>query len=124
MTGVYGDFISNFPELYETMIVWEEGKERQKIRAVFIPEKGLSLARLKEGIDVTGLNAIYVPVKECSKIKIGMFFKRNEKDAVQKIINDLEYYRSGDFHVFLIEKVTGVNPEQNGILNIAKPIYS
>ena len=122
--GVYGNFISNFPELYETMYISENGEDYQSLRAIYIPQSGLSLIRNKGGIDLNGLDVLYVPIKYCNKIKVGMYFKRNKKSAVQKVVNDVEYWKSGDYHVFLIEKVSGHNPEMKGIVDIRTPIYS
>lgn len=122
MNGVYGDFINNFPELFETMMVWEEYKKPRKIRGVYIPQSGISMLRLKGGMDITGVDAIYVSKKY--NIKLGMFFKRSNGSDVQKIINIVEYEKPGGFQVFLIERVTGVNPEQTTDLRTKKPLYT
>lgn len=122
--GVYGSFITNFPELFERMEVWEENKEHIKIKGIYIPENGMSLMRLKGGIDLTGLDALYVLLNESKKIKLGMFFQRKEKNAVFRIVKEVEYQRAGDYKVYLIEKVSGENDLQRGLLNIASPLFT
>ena len=48
MSGVYGDFIENFPELMETFSVWTDVESNaQKIRGIYIPTKGGGIDRRK-----------------------------------------------------------------------------
>lgn len=116
--GVYGGFVTCFPELYETMSAWAGDGKPYKFRGLYIPENGVQLSRLKDSIDIAGYDALYIEEKHSPYLKVGMFFKRGDATAVMKIAQDVGYNVAGDFHVYLVQKVTGVNPEQTAILRL------
>lgn len=127
--GIYGSFLRAFPELLETMMVWEEGKEPIKIRGVYIPHKGKGIERRKVSsgnwaLDFVETDHIYVSHKYAQLFEVGYYFRRNSQSPLCRIVNDVEYDKSADYRIYSVEKIEGSRPDQTEELKIKEPYFA
>lgn len=124
MTGVYGDFIEVFPELFEPCDVWNnaDGSDVSHIRAIYMPNKGGGLKRRKytsgnTAQDVIEEDDFYVEDKYSNICREGTYVRRKRSPQwIMRLTNDLGFDVAAGYHVFKIESVTGATiDKQEGL---------
>ena len=123
--GKYGDFITCFQELMETIEVWAKAdkSDLHRIRAVYIPSGGDSIKRRKytsgnTGLDIVGDDLLQVHFIYKGKINVGDYFRRENDPEMWRATGLLDYTKPADFLQFTVERVTGATSEQTEPLPI------
>lgn len=121
--GVYGNFLSAFPELLQSISIWsrDDKSDEHTIAGIFIPTKGGKLKRYvfsnKAGysdynstaIDRTDDDQLFVGIAFRDKVHIGDYFADPEDGSLHRLVGEVSYMHSGGFVVFTTERVTGAS---------------
>ena len=126
---VYGDFLSCFPELNESIEVWtEDTDDIRNITAVFIPSGGSDIKRRKytsgnTSLDITDEDLLYVHVSYLPQISTGDYFRRTDK-IIWRVVGKLDYAVPADYNVLRVAKVTGATQEQRDPLPVKEGYFA
>lgn len=125
MGGVYGDFIENFPELYELHDVWtkEDRSDVRRITAVYMPDKGDGIKRKKytsgnTALDLQNVDVIYVRAIFRDKIAVGDYIQKVGDPYFMRVVNDIPYVKAAGYMLFAVERVTGATPDKDEPLGV------
>lgn len=110
---VYGDFLSCFPELNESITVWTnpDKSDSRAIPAIYIPIGGSNIKRRKltsgnTALDIVDDDQLFIHTSYSNQISTGDYFCRSDK-IIWRVVGKLNYSLPADFLVLKIEKVTG-----------------
>lgn len=125
--GVYGSFLSAFPELLERIEIMTRTGERHTIKGAYIPSYGDEIDRKKETSanwvgDTSSDDSLFVSNRYADLIDIGTYVYR-AKDTY-KVVKKQDFNRTGSFIVFSVQRVQGATLEQNAPLTINTGVYS
>lgn len=129
MSGVYGTFVENFPELKETFSVWKDSEElAYPVPGLYIPSRGESMVRKKflSGNymhDLIDDDFIFIPIRHASKVEEGYYFRRGKDKVLQRVIRKLPYDLSGGYVIYSVQRVGGTRPDQTKSLGVAEGTY-
>lgn len=130
--GIYGNFLSAFPELSRKVHVWTN-KDKSDIRtivAVYMPTKGNKLKRWQfskaQGLGRAGGSAIdysdddimYVSAKYTGLISVGDYIDDPDGKTIHRVMGERDFAHSGGFKVFSTERLTGATAEDTEELKI------
>lgn len=135
--GVYGNFLSAFPELLRTIHVWtkDDKSDTRSIAGVFLPTKGGKLKRYtfsnKAGfsdynstaIDYTDDDQLIVGRTFKDKVRIGDFFDDPDDMSIHRITGEVDYMHSGSFIVFITERVNGATSQHTEMLQVKEAAF-
>lgn len=131
MSGVYGDFVENFMELYEVHNVWtkEDRSDIRKISALYLPTKGDGIKRRKytsgnTALDIQDIDVIYVSAAFKDKVKVGDYIQKVGDPYFMRIVNDVPYLKAAGFMVFAVERVTGATPDKDKPLGVKEGYFA
>lgn len=124
--GVYGNFLSAFPELYRTIEIWTkpDKSDIREIAGVYLPTKGDKLKRFnfanKAGmsdynataIDYIDDDQLFISQTFRDKVVIGDYFYDPDEHDIHRIIGEIDFMHAGSFKVFTTERVTGATVDQ------------
>lgn len=128
--GIYGSFLSHFPELFQRTDAWELNEEKQRINIrrvsiILIDSIGSSIVRKKlidEWIkDIKGNEAMFSYAS--TDINIGTFLLHPEREEVYRIEKRLAYSRQGGFKVWVVTKVQGEDSIRTEELEIKGAVF-
>lgn len=130
MSGVYGDFIENFPELYELFEYWyKPGEEHHFCKAVYMPTKGDGIKRRKytsgnTALDMTETDEFYINHIYDDKVKVGAFIRKVNDNIIMRLTHNVPYDKAAGYRVYTIERVTGANEEQQQELPVKEAYFA
>lgn len=124
--GVYGSFLTAFPELSERLDVMTKDGVKGVIKGVYIPSRGDGIDRKNDGKhswvgDIMADDNLFVSRRYLDKIDIGTYVYR--KNDTFKVIKKQDFDKSGSFTVFELQRVQGATLEQDAPLNIKAGKY-
>lgn len=129
--GVYGNFLSAFPELMETVQVWTkpDKSDIRLIRCMFVDDKMRGLARRKytsgnTAHDIERDDTMYVPAKWAKKINEGDYFHRTGSMYTERCMKGEEYLKQAGYKMFMTEVVTGATPDKDQPLPVKEPYFA
>ena len=135
--GVYGNFLSAFPELYREIQVWTkwDKSDIRSITGVYLPTKGDRLKRMnfsnKAGfsdysstaVDYIDDDELFVSQTFKDKVAIGDYFYDPDEHDIHRIVAEVDYTHPGSFKVFTTERVTGATVDQTEKLVVKEPTF-
>ena len=130
MSGVYGDFMENFPELYDTFEYWyQQGEGHKTCRALYMPNKGDGMKRRKytsgnTAIDITEQDEFYINHKYDDEVKVGAFVQKVGDNIIMRLTHNLPYDKAAGYRVYTIERVTGTNENQQQELPVKEAYFA
>lgn len=124
--GVYGSFLTAFPELFERIDIMTRDGVRSTIKGIYIPSQGDEIDRKKETSanwvgDTSSDDSLFVSKKYAGKIDIGTYVYR-ENDTF-KVVKKQDYKKTGSFIVFNVQRIQGATLEQDKPLEINQGVY-
>lgn len=131
MSGVYGTFIENFPELFDTFNIWYEGEEDIKytVRAIYMPDKGDGIKRRKytsgnTGLDIIEDDVFYISHKFNNTTKIGAYVQKLNDNIIMRLTKVVRYDKAAGYYVYTIEKVTGTTLDKDKKLDVKEATFA
>lgn len=130
--GVYGNFLSAFPELVRTISVFTnpDKSDMRKVRAIFMPTRGDRLDRQKytsrgKAIQYFEDDCLYVPVQQKDKVHIGdCFYSPDEPDVLHKLVGKADWLFEGGFVRYTTERITGATVDQTEELKVKEAQFA
>jgi hypothetical protein len=126
--GVYGSFISSFPELYTTLSVWTaaDKSDIRTVRCVHIPVTGSMITRKKYSStswagEISDRDELFIPTRYQAVFKEGDYVEWN--NDTYRVIKALPYVKAADYAIYTIERVMGATAQQNAALPIKEPVF-
>lgn len=131
MSGVYGGFITCFPELFETLTFWSdaEGLNTRSVRGIYSPSHGLGATRLRlarKGFsnDIEGEDKVLLSYKYKDAFKIGDFFSREKSKRVYRVTGETEYRKGADFIELVVQPVAGPDKNDTSELKVKEGYFA
>lgn len=129
--GVYGNFLSAFPELMETVQVWtkQDKSDIRLIRCMFVDDKMRGLARRKytsgnTAHDIEDDDTMYVSVKYKDKIHVGDYFHRTGSPYTERVMRGEDYIKQAGYKMYMTERVTGATADKDQSLPVKEPYFA
>lgn len=125
MTGVYGNFLTAFPELFDT-IKFRDGKT---IRGILVDNKNANIFRQKVGnkstnvLDLDNLSYVYVNTDTARKIKEGDRFIHPEYGYEMNVTGRVSHSKAAGYTILKVERVTGADSTQTEELKVKEPLF-
>jgi len=138
MSGVYGDFLGSFPELFQPITFYSMDKEINgslnndnvvcKLPVILIDEDTSGLFRqLISGTgshDVLNLKEdVFIYALTPNKLTVGLYFKHPQTGFTMKLTNPLDRALQGGTIIYKAESLTGITDQNNKTLNIAGGLF-
>lgn len=131
MSGVYGTFYENFPELQERFQIWtkEDKSDIRSIAAIFMPSSGSTIKRRKytsgnTALDITDSDEFYVRALYFDKVNVGDYVQKPSDPFTYRLTGMLPYDRAAGYRVYTIERVTGHTPDKNQELKVKEATFA
>lgn len=130
MSGVYGDFMENFPELYDTFEYWyNPGDKHETCRAIYMPDQGDGIKRRKytsgnTALDLKESDEFYINHIYDGKVKVGAFIRQLGDNIIMRLTHEVPYSKAAGYHIYTIERVTGANEEQQQELPVKEAYFA
>lgn len=131
MAGVYGDFVENFPELYESFSVWKDDRNQAKdIRAIYMPDEGGDISRRKytsgnTGLDITDSDLLYVPQVFADSVGIGYYITwKDDPNTIMRLTHVINYKKAAGYAIYEIQRVTGANENKTEGLDVKEAVFA
>jgi glycosyltransferase A (GT-A) superfamily protein (DUF2064 family) len=134
MTGVYGDLLSYFPELFREVSFWDrdpalgagydKGEEKRYKVIVITDNKGSfqdKKAAEYKALDFFNKDVLYTGAD--TPIVKGMFLRHPDDGDIFIVDVALDYSFTGGFRMWGISRVQGANGENTGSIGIKEGIY-
>ena len=129
--GVYGNFLTPFPELKERLTVWtlDDRSDERTIIGIYMTTGGGGIKRKKytsgnTSLDIQDSDELYVSHKYDDKIKVGDYFLRGKDSRIYRVINEKPYDMAAGYHWFDVERVTGATPDKNVPLPVKEGYFA
>ncbi len=130
--GVYGNFLSAFPELTRKIQVWtkQDKSDIRTIAGVYLPTKGDKLKRWQyskaqglgraggSAIDYSDDDILYVDSRWCDRIAVGDYLGDPDGKDIHRVMGERDFAHAGGFKVFATERLTGATVEDTEELKI------
>lgn len=120
MSGVYGGFLENFPEIQERVYVWtnDRNTEERVITGAFIPQDGNKIKRRKytsgnTGLDIVGSDDLYVYSCFSKSIYIGDYIELENIKGIRRVVDIVDYTESAGYMVCKVELVSGTTADMD-----------
>ena len=126
MAGVYGDFLTAFPELFRTI----EFRDGRKIRGILVDTTNANIFRQKTGnkstsvLDMNNYSKLYIPTKTAKTIKESDRFVHPEEGYEMTIVGRVPYNQPAGYSVFLAERVSGADSTQTEQLQVKEAYFA
>lgn len=131
MSGVYGSFVENFPELFEVFQVWtnEDMSDVRTVRGIYMPNKGSGMKRRKytsgnTAMDVTGNDDFYISHKYECYVKEGDYIRKVNDNIIMRLTELVPYTKAAGYLLFKIERVTGTTYDKNQKLEVKEATFA
>lgn len=129
--GVYGNFLTAFPELMETVQVWTkpDKSDIRLIRCMFVDDKMRGLARRKytsgnTAHDIEDDDTMYVSAKYVGKIGVGDYFHRTGSPYTERVIRGEDYKKQAGYRMYMTERVTGATADKDQALPVKEAYFA
>lgn len=131
MGGVYGTFVENFPELFETFSVWyaDDKSDITTVRAIYMPEDGDGIKRRKYTSGNTGLDIIeddqfYISHKYDSQVKVGAYVQKVNDNIIRRLTKVMRYDKAAGYYIYKIERVNGTTIDKTTDLPVKEGYFA
>ena len=131
MNGVYGSFIENFPELYESFIVWtkEDKSDVRTVRGIYMPSNGDTIKRRKytsgnTALDIKEVDEFYISRKYDNYVKTGDYIQKVKDNIIRRLTGVVPYDKAAGYRIYVVERVTGTTTDKNEELNIKEATFA
>ena len=131
MNGVYGSFIENFPELYESFIVWtkEDKSDVRTVRGIYMPSDGDTIKRRKytsgnTALDIKEVDEFYISRKYDNYIKTGDYIQKVKDNIIRRLTGMVPYDKAAGYRIYVVERVTGTTTDKNEELSIKEATFA
>lgn len=131
MNGVYGSFIENFPELYESFIVWtkEDKSDVRIVRGIYMPSDGDTIKRRKytsgnTALDIKEVDEFYISRKYDNYVKTGDYIQKVKDNIIRRLTGMVPYDKAAGYRIYVVERVTGTTTDKNEELNIKEATFA
>lgn len=135
--GVYGNFLSAFPELYRRIEVWtkEDKSDVRTITGVYLPTKGDKLKRWQfsnrsgmsdynsTAIDYSDDDQLYVAYTFRNMVHVGDYFYDPDENDMHRIMGEVDYSHPAGYLIFSTERVTGASTEHTEQLQVKEATF-
>lgn len=125
MTGVYGNFLTAFPELMQPVMVWtkKDGSDKRTIRAILLDDTADGIRRKKytsgnTALDIYDDAILYIDAIYIGYVNVGDYFYHPNNGYMMRICHQREYNQAAGYEAWDVEKVGGTTPEQTNKLNV------
>ena len=129
--GVYGNFLTPFPELKERIVVWtkEDRSDERTIIAIYMTTGGGGIKRKKytsgnTALDIQDSDDLYVSTKYDGQIKVGDYFKRPRSAYIYRVVNRKPYDMAAGYQWYDVERVTGATPDKDEPLPVKEGYFA
>lgn len=129
--GVYGNFLTAFPELHRSIKVWTkvDHSDERTIRAIFLDDKADGIRRKKftsgnSALDMYDDAELYVSKKWSDSITVGDFLEHPEKKYMMRVVHEKEFNFAAGYTLFGIERVGGSTPDQTAPLEVKEAYFA
>ena len=106
MNGVYGSFIENFPELYESFIVWtkEDKSDVRTVRGIYMPSNGDTIKRRKytsgnTALDIKEVDEFYISRKYDNYVKTGDYIQKVKDNIIRRLTGMVPYDKAAGYRI-------------------------
>lgn len=131
MNGVYGSFIENFPELYESFIVWtkEDKSDVRTVRGIYMPSDGDIIKRRKytsgnTALDIKEVDEFYISRKYDNYVKTGDYIQKVKDNIIRRLTGMVPYGKAAGYRIYVVERVTGTTTDKNEELSIKEATFA
>jgi len=132
MSGVYGDFMENFPELLETFYHWREWGDRANaklVKAIYMPNKGDGMTRRKytsgnTGHDMKEQDEFWINHFYDSTVKTGDYIQKEGDNIIMRLTHLMPYDKAAGYRVYAIERVTGTTEDKTEQLPVKEGYFA
>lgn len=131
MNGVYGSFIENFPELYESFIVWtkEDKSDVRIVRGIYMSSDGDTIKRRKytsgnTALDIKEVDEFYISRKYDNYVKTGDYIQKVKDNIIRRLTGMVPYDKAAGYRIYVVERVTGTTTDKNEELNIKEATFA
>lgn len=131
MNGVYGSFIENFPELYESFIVWtkEDKSDVRTVRGIYMPSNGDTIKRRKytsgnTALDIKEVDEFYISRKYDNYVKTGDYIQKVKDNIIRRLTGMVPYDKAAGYRIYVVERVTGTTTDKNEELSIKEATFA
>lgn len=131
MNGVYGSFIENFPELYESFIVWtkEDKSDVRTVRGIYMPSDGDIIKRRKytsgnTALDIKEVDEFYISRKYDNYVKTGDYIQKVKDNIIRRLTGMVPYDKAAGYRIYVVERVTGTTTDKNEELSIKEATFA
>lgn len=131
MNGVYGSFIENFPELYESFIVWtkEDKSDVRTVRGIYMPSDGDTIKRRKytsgnTALDIKEVDEFYISRKYDNYVKTGDYIQKVKDNIIRRLTGMVPYDKAAGYRIYVVERVTGTTTDKNEELSIKEATFA
>lgn len=129
--GVYGNFLTHFPELKERITVWtkDDHSDEHVIVAIYMTTGGGGIKRKKytsgnTALDIQDTDDLYVSYRYNSGIKVGDYFKRPRSEYIYRVVNRKPYDTAAGYQWYDVERVTGATPDKDQPLPVKEGYFA
>lgn len=129
--GVYGNFLTVFPELMQTITVWtlKDHSDERKVRCIYADTLPDGIRRKKFTSQNTAQDLfedaqIYVDTRYAKWIGVGDYFRNPNQDYMMRVVAQREYNYAAGYIVFNVERVGGTTPDQTGELKVKEAYFA
>ena len=125
MTGVYGNFLTVFPELFDT-ISFRDGR---RFRGIVVDTRNANIFRQKIGnkntntLDLDNLSYMYMNTDTARKLQEGDRFVHPEYGYEMSIVGRVPHNKAAGYTIFRIERVSGADSTQTERLDVKEPLF-
>lgn len=129
--GVYGNFLTVFPELKERINVWsaDDHSDERTVVAIYITSQGSRIKRRKytsgnTSLDTKGEDTLFVSGKYQEQIHEGDYFKRQKCAYTYRVVQKAPYDLAAGYQVYTVERVTGATPDKDQPLPVKEGYFA
>lgn len=129
--GVYGNFLTVFPELKERIVVWskDDHSDERTVVAIYITSQGSRIKRRKytsgnTSLDIEDEDTLYVSSKYQEQVHEGDYFKRRKSAYTYRIVQKAPYDLAAGYQVYTVERVTGATPDKDQPLPVKEGYFA
>lgn len=125
MTGAYGNFLTAFPELFDT-ITFRDGR---RFRGILVDNRNADIFRQKVGnkstsvLDLNNLSYLYVSTDTANKIKEGERFVHPEHGYEMSVTGRISHSKAAGYTILKTERVSGADSTQVEELKVKEPLF-
>lgn len=129
--GVYGNFMTAFPELMRRLTVWSKKDESDSriIRGILLDDTADGIRRKKftsgnTAMDMYDDAILYTDIKYRDKIQVGDYLRHPDQHYMMRVCHEREYNFAAGYEAWDVERVGGSTPEQTEELSVREAYFA